>query len=128
MSMRTTDYASHTAHWDELIEEAHRDRRREPRLKLLYPIEVYGFDHAERYFRERTETLNVSAGGCMVELKHQPEKQTVLAMLRVARDGSRSAEHRPVLFQVCWTQKLGRHWTVGASKLQADDMWGLSQG
>ncbi|HMD30530.1 MAG TPA: PilZ domain-containing protein [Candidatus Acidoferrales bacterium] len=126
MSTRFTDNAAHTAHWDELTEEAHRDRRREPRLNLPYAIEVYGFDGSGHYFMERTVTLNVSSSGCMVELKHRPEQKSVLAILRVSRDGTRSAEHRPMLFQVCWTHKAGRRWTVGASKLQPDDMWGLT--
>jgi PilZ domain len=126
MSTRSTDHAANVAHWDELTAEAHRDRRREPRLKLPYPIAVYGFDRAGHYFMEKTVTLNVSAGGCMVELKHHPESRAVVAIRRVSRDGTRSAGHSPVLFMVCWIEKTGRRWTVGASKLQAGDMWGLS--
>jgi len=126
MSTRPTHDGTPTMQWDELTDQAHHDRRREPRLKLPYPIEVYGFDNGGHYFRERTVTLNVSGSGCMIELKHQPDKQTVLAILRVSRDGTRSTEHRPVLFQVCWTEKARRQWIVGASKLQPGDMWGLS--
>jgi hypothetical protein len=126
MSTRSTDHATHAAHWDELAQQAQSDRRREPRLKLPFTIEVYGFDRAGHYFMEKTATLNVSAGGCMVELKHHPDSQAVLAIRRVARDGTRSAQHGPVLFVVCWIQKAGRRWTVGASKLQPGDMWGLS--
>src|SRR5262249_28584587 len=112
--------------WEELTAQAHHDRRREPRLKLPYAIEIYGFDHSGHYFMERTITQNVSGGGCMVELRHRPEKGTVIAILRVARDGKRTAEHQPVLFRVCWADKAGRRWTIGASKLQPGDIWGLS--
>jgi len=112
--------------WDEISAEARRDRRREPRLKLPYPIEVYGFDRRGQYFMERSTTLNVSPGGCMLELKHQPEEQGVLAIRRVGRDGARLEGHKPVLFEICWTQRSGRHWYVGASKLQSCDIWGLT--
>ncbi len=126
MSTRSTESHAEATRWDELTEEAQRDRRREPRLKLPYSIEVYGFDHSGQYFSERTMTLNVSAGGCMLDMKHEPEEQGVLAVRRVGRDGSRTPEQKPVLFLVCWSQRTGRRWTVGASKLQGGDIWGLT--
>ncbi len=126
MSTRTTESQAQASQWDELTAEAQRDRRREPRLKLPYPVEVYGFDRAGHYFSERTVTLNVSPGGCMLDIKHQPEEQGVLAIRRTARDGTRVAELKPMLFLVCWTQRLGRRWAVGASKIQSGDIWGLS--
>ncbi|HVN08451.1 MAG TPA: PilZ domain-containing protein [Patescibacteria group bacterium] len=126
MDTGTTESQTQASPWDELTAEAQRDRRREPRLKLPYPIEVYGFDRAGHYFSERTVTLNVSPGGCMLDLKHHPEERGVLAIRRTARDGTRMAEHKPMLFLVCWTQRLGRRWAVGASKLQTGDFWGLS--
>jgi hypothetical protein len=126
MTTQSPNAETQTSEWEELTAEAQRDRRREPRLKLPYPIEVYGFDRAGHYFSERTVTLNVSTGGCMLDLKHQPEEQGVLAIRRTARDGTRVAEHKPMLFLVCWTQKMARRWAVGASKLQAGDFWGLS--
>ena len=109
--------------WEEISAEARRDRRREPRLKLPYPIEVYGFDRQGQYFMERTVTLNVSSCGCLLELKHQPEKQGVLAIRRVGRDGARLEGHLPVLFQVCWMHRSGRQWYVGVRKLQSCDIW-----
>ena len=126
MSTGATESQEQATSWDELTEEAQRDRRREPRLKLPYPVEVYGFDRAGHYFSERTVTLNVSPGGCMLDLKHQPEEQGVLAIRRTARDGTRMPEQKPMLFVVCWTQRLGRRWAVGVSKLQSGDFWGLS--
>jgi len=126
MSTRGTESQTEPTRWDELTEEAQRDRRREPRLKLPFSIEVYGFDRSRQYFSERTVTLNVSTSGCMLDLKHQPEEQSVLAIRRIWRDGSRAPEHKPVLFLVCWTQRTSRRWTVGVSKLQSGDMWGLS--
>jgi PilZ domain-containing protein len=126
MTSRTTESTAPTSSWDELTAEAQRDRRREPRLNLPYPIEVYGFDRTGHYFSERTVTLNVSPGGCMLDIKHEPEQQGVLAIRRITRDGSRVSEHKPMLFLICWTQKLGRRWAVGVSKLQSGDIWGLS--
>ena len=112
--------------WSEISEQAQRDRRREPRLKLPYPIEVYGFDHHGQYFMERTVTLNVSPCGCMLELKHQPEEEAVLAIRRVGRDGAKLENQKPVLFEVCWLQRSRRHWYIGVCKLQSCDLWGLS--
>jgi len=126
MSTHAKETATRPTHWDDLTAEAQRDRRREPRLKLPFPIEVYGFSVSGHYFQEKTATLNVSAGGCMIELKHEIEPLTVLAIRRVSRDGTRSEEHRPVLFEVCWVDRSGRRWTVGARKMQAGDLWGLS--
>lgn len=126
MNTRATDNQTQLSNWDELTAEAQRDRRREPRLKLPYPVEVYGFDRSGQYFSERTVTVNVSSGGCMLDVKHEPEQQGVLALRRIARDGSRTPEQKPVLFLVCWTQKVGRRWMVGVSKLQPGDIWGLT--
>jgi len=126
MNTQSTETQAKASEWDELTAEAQRDRRREPRLKLPYPIEVYGFDRAGHYFSERTVTLNVSPGGCMLDIKHQPEEQGVLAIRRTSRDGRRLDGQKPMLFLVCWTQRLGRRWAVGASKLQTGDFWGLS--
>jgi len=126
MSSSSTENQTQTANWDEMTAEAQRDRRREPRLKLPFAVEVYGFDRSGQYFSERTVTLNVSTSGCMLDLKHEPEEQGVLAIRRVGRDGSRMPGHKPVLFLVCWTQKIGRRWAMGVSKLQSNDIWGLT--
>jgi len=126
MSPHSTESQAQTEQWDELTAEAQRDRRREPRIKLPFPVEVYGFDRSGQYFSERTVTLNVSSSGCMLDVKHEPEEQGVLAIRRIARDGARMPDQKPVLFLVCWTQKVGRRWTLGLSKLQAGDLWGLS--
>lgn len=126
MTIPPGNYSNATTPWSEISQQAQRDRRREPRLKLPYPIEVYGFDHQGQYFMERTVTLNVSPCGCMLELKHQPDAQGVLAIRRVGRDGARLDGQKPVLFDVCWIQRAGRQWYVGTSKLQSCDLWGLS--
>jgi hypothetical protein len=111
--------------WEELTEEVRRDRRREKRVTLAYPIEIYGFDRHGHYFTERAVTQNVSPSGCRFELKQEPEAQGVLAIRVVRREGARTAVHKPVLFLICWVQRSGRRWLIGASKLQSDDMWGL---
>jgi hypothetical protein len=112
--------------WEELTAEVRRDRRREQRINLAYPIQVYGFDRNGRYFAEQTVTQNVSPGGCRFELKREPEIQGVLAIRLVTREGARSPEHKPVLFLVCWVERSGRRWAVGVSKLQATEVWGLA--
>ena len=126
MSVTISGDAGSSTPWEEISAEARRDRRREPRLKLPFPIEVYAFDQNGQYFMERTVTLNVSPGGCMLELKHQPDEQGVLAIRRVGREGARLEGQKPVLFEVCWVQRAGRTCYVGAHKLQSCDVWGLS--
>ncbi|HUK52070.1 MAG TPA: PilZ domain-containing protein [Candidatus Binatia bacterium] len=115
-----------TTPWEEISAQARRDRRSEPRLSLPYPVQVYGFDGHGQYFMERTTTLNVSPCGCMLELSRQPETHGVLAVRRVGRDGAQLEGQKPVLFEICWVQRSGRHWYVGAKKLQSCDLWGLS--
>ncbi len=126
MTTHSAPDAAPSMPWEEISAEARRDRRREPRLKLPFPVEVYGFDHHGLYFMERTATLNVSPSGCMLELKHQPDEKGVLAIRRVSREGTRLEGHKPVLFEVCWAHRSGRRWFVGACKLQSGDVWGLS--
>jgi hypothetical protein len=117
---------SNASKWDEMMEEAARDRRKEKRVGLNYPIEVFGFDRHGAYFAERTITQNVSPSGCRFEMKPEPDAQGVLAIRVVSREAGQTTAHKPMLFMVCWAQRAGRRWLVGASKLQTEDIWGLA--
>jgi hypothetical protein len=103
-----------------LIESA---ARRPQRIALQFAIEVCGFDRCGRYFTERSETCNVSAGGCKFHLRTEVEREAVVALRvieRFERGGSNAA---PVLFQVAHMERESSGWSLGAMKLRADDFW-----
>jgi len=97
--------------------------RRPERIALQFAIEVCGFDRCGRFFTERSETCNVSAGGCKFYLRTEVEREAVVALRvieRLERGGSNAA---PVLFQVAHMERESSGWTLGALKLRAEDWW-----
>lgn len=99
------------------------DRRREPRYTHSFSIEVSGFDHAGRFFTERTFTLDASMCGCRFNLRSSVERGSVVAV-RLLGVESRTVMDRPtLLFQVAHTQQSGRGWIVGVWKLQSSRAW-----
>jgi hypothetical protein len=97
--------------------------RRPERIALQFAIEVCGFDRCGRFFTERSETCNVSAGGCKFYLRTEVDREAVVALRvieRFERGGSNAA---PVLFQVAHMQRESSGWTLGALKLRAEDWW-----
>ncbi len=112
--------------WEELSQEASGDRRRERRLNLSYPIEIFGFDAANHYFTEHSVTENVSHGGCLFRLKTQVNPKTVLAIRVVSRETKQPQGYKPILFLVAWVKKEGNGWAVGASKLQPENLWQIA--
>ncbi len=97
--------------------------RRPERIALQFAIEVCGFDRCGRFFTERSETCNVSAGGCKFYLRTEVDREAVVALRvieRLERGGSNAA---PVLFQVAHMERESSGWTLGALKLRAEDWW-----
>jgi hypothetical protein len=98
-------------------------RRREPRIHLNVPIEVSGFDSCERFFTERTSTLDVSDSGCKFRLSSQVKKDSVVA-IRVLRGlHGPEPDSRTVLFRIAWVERVEHHWIAGAEKLQPVQLW-----
>lgn len=99
------------------------ERRREPRYTHSFSIEVSGFDHAGRFFTERTCTIDASLCGCRFNLRSAVERGSVVAV-RLLGAESRSVVDRPtLLFQVAHTEQSGRGWVVGVWKLQSSRVW-----
>lgn len=48
------------AFWQETSQEVHRDRRRERRVPLVFPINVSGLDETGHFFSEDSTTRNIS--------------------------------------------------------------------
>ena len=93
------------------------------RTALQFAIEVCGFDRYGRFFTERSETSNVSVGGCKFYLRTEVEREAVVALRvieRFARGGNNAA---PVLFQVAHMERQPSGWSLGAWKLRAEDLW-----
>jgi len=109
--------------WEELSAEASRDRRREKRIPLVFPIEVSGFDRNGRFFSERTITADVSEGGCRFQLKTEVERGSVVAIKLVSRHTNRLQPERPLLFKVSRVVEESNGWTLGAAKLQPESLW-----
>jgi hypothetical protein len=108
--------------WEELTAEANRDRRREKRITLAFPIEGSGFDRRGQFFSERTVTADVSEGGCRFHLKTEVERGAVVAIKVVSRHTYRPPE-RPLLFKVARVVEEPKGWTLGAVKLQPESLW-----
>lgn len=109
--------------WEELSFEASKDRRRESRLSLSFPIEVCGFNRFGRFFTERTITQDISDGGCKFRLRLEIEKEAVLAIRIITRRNGKETDSRPALFQVMWVEKRPEGWILGTMKLQPVTLW-----
>ena len=96
---------------------------RETRYALQVSIEVCGFNLRGRFFTERCETTNVSGGGCKFCLRTQIAPESILALRVVSRHQDRGQDTAPVLFQVIHVERNSNQWTVGALKLQSDELW-----
>jgi hypothetical protein len=109
--------------WESLSAEASRDRRRERRIPLVFPIEVSGFDRRGRFFTERTKTSDVSANGCRFHMNTEIARGAVVAIKLVSRNSQQSLPDRPLLFQVARLEKEDHGWVLGAAKLQPENLW-----
>jgi hypothetical protein len=112
--------------WKELSEEANADRRREKRINLAFPIELFGFNSDSHYFTERSVTVNVSRSGCQFRLKNQLDEKTVVAIRLTPPENIRSNQAKPTLFLISWVKRAGDKWAVGASTLQPEDIWPIA--
>jgi hypothetical protein len=97
--------------------------RRPERIALQFAIEVCGFDRCGRYFTERSETCNVSAGGCRFYLRTEVEREAVVALRVIERFEHSGSNAAPVLFQVAHMERESSGWTLGALKLRAEEWW-----
>jgi hypothetical protein len=97
--------------------------RRPKRIAAQLAIEVCGFDRCGRFFTERSETSNVSVGGCKFYLRTEVEREAVVALRVIERFEQRGNNAAPVLFQVARMERQSSGWILGAWKLRAEDLW-----
>jgi PilZ domain len=124
--MATTTKAHNDTAWKELSEEAHSDRRRERRINLGFPIELFGFDSANHYFTERSVTINVSKSGCQFRLNTRVNEKTVVAIRVTLPERAKTVPQRPALFLISWVRRAGEKWSVGAASLQTESIWPIA--
>lgn len=110
------------SYWKHLSSLIGEDRRREKRILLTYPIEVFGFSSNGRFFAERTSTLNISSAGCRFYLKAKVEPGAVVA-IRLACSNIPTAQNRALLYQVIWVEPCEAGCEIGAYRLQPGNLW-----
>jgi hypothetical protein len=109
--------------WQALSLEVREDRRQGKRVPLALPIEVSGFDRTARLFFERTMTLDVSEAGCRFQLKTPLERGDMVAIRLLSGQKDEPSAGKPVLFQIMWSIREPEGWTVGALRLQPENIW-----
>lgn len=102
------------------------ERRQCKRLPLSYPIEVSGFDHSGKLFRDQVVTLDVSDQGCKFELPRELRRGDFVRIRLAGQNADRHDNGKPLLFEVVWVEPGKRCWTVGAAKLQPENIWHIS--
>ena len=98
-------------------------RQRPQRFALQFSIDVYGLDRWGRFFTERSETCNVSDAGCRFYLRTEVEREAVVAVRVINRNGHLGNASSPMLFQIAHIERDATGWTLGALKLRAEDAW-----
>lgn len=112
--------------WDKLSREVQQDRRKGKRVPLTFPIEVSYFDHTARLFSERTKTSDISEVGCRFQVKTPLSPGDVVAIKLFSRGNEQSPTNKALLFQIIWVRRDPDGWTVGALKLQPENIWHVS--
>ena len=97
--------------------------QRAERFALQLSIEVCGFDRCGRFFTERSETCDLSDGGCKFYLRTEVDREAVVALRVIERSEQRGNNAAPVLFQVAHMERQSSGWILGAWKLRAEDLW-----
>ena len=112
--------------WEELSQEALKDRRKGKRVPLAFPIEVSGFDPTGRLFAECTTTSNISESGCRFQVKTQLERGDVVAIKLLSRRNDLAPASKPLLFQIVWVAREAEGWTAGALQLESENLWHMA--
>jgi hypothetical protein len=99
---------------------------REKRYDMRLAVEICGFNLLGRFFTERSETSNVSDGGCRFALRTEITQDSILALRVVSPSKNRGQDAGPVLFQVVRLERGLNQWMVGALKLQSEELWPAS--
>lgn len=94
------------------------NRRAEPRVTLMFPIEVSGFERSGKYFIERTSCFDVGEMSCAFPLEAEIAADCVVAIRSFHWQNSSVMESMPVLFQVVRLEDRPEGRVVAAVRLQ----------
>ena len=110
---------------DEEMAAAHRSERREDRFALPFEVEVSGITGDGSVFHVTVQTRNVSRWGCGFLSPIELRKDDIVAV-RVASPEDAGVAKRPTIrFQVVRVEREKDGWSVGAWKMDNDDVWGI---
>lgn len=108
---------------EENTDDSCLERRRGKRVPLTFPVEVAGFDRVGRLFSERALTTDISEEGCRIRVRAPLERGDVVAIKLVSQPEGNHTANKPLLFQIAWVAREKEGWTVGALKLQPENIW-----
>jgi hypothetical protein len=109
------------------VMERRRKRWREPRFGLRAEIEVSGIDGKGKPFSECTVTRDVSEWGCSFVLSCKLERSAPVAIRVIGKQEHCIASVEAVMFLVAHTRQEDEAWIIGASKIQAEKLWNVSE-
>lgn len=94
---------------------------REPRIPIVYPIRVQGFDVNGYYFNEATATIDVSHNGCHFKLRTQVALRAPL-VFSLAETFNQSATFFRAFHEVVWVHPVEDGWEIGARRVRGPSM------
>ena len=118
MHWKILDFVMQKAKNEEKAQVHVSNRRSEPRVPLMFPIEVSGFERCGRYFIERTSCFDVGEISCAFPLQAEISADCVLAIRSFHWQNSSVMESMPVLFQVVRLEDRPEGRVVAAVRLQ----------
>jgi len=118
MHWKILDFVMQKAKNEEQAQVQVSNRRSEPRVPLMFPIEVSGFERSGKYFIERTSCFDVGEVSCAFPLQAEIAADCVLAIRSFHWQNSSVMESMPVLFQVVRLEDRPEGRVVAAVRLQ----------
>jgi hypothetical protein len=118
MPWKILDFVMQKANDEERTRLHIANRRSEPRVPLMFPIEVSGFDRRGKYFIERTSCFDVGEISCAFPLQAEIAADSVVAIRSFHWQNSSVMESMPVLFQVVRLEDRPEGRVVAAVRLQ----------
>lgn len=110
--------------WTDRSRYTDRDNRRKLRIPAKIAIRVSGIGPDNRYFIEKTETIDVSYGGCSF-LIQVPLPSGQVVNIRPLLAGSTAPQGKRALFRISWQKKTECGYRTGAFQLQPYNFWGV---
>jgi hypothetical protein len=116
-----------TSEADRLTGHTTSNRRSSKRIVIVFQIEVSGLDHVTgSVFHDRAATSDISEDGCQFTFHRKLSPGEHLSLGLVDTDFARVTGHRTQPFEVVWVERGRIGWTVGARKLEGNNIWPIT--